>query len=317
MDSALKQRLIGAVVLIALGIIFIPMLLDGPKPTAGSREVSLDIPAEPESPQSTRLLPVDATIDTPLPPVAVDATPRAPEIAQPGAEATTEVMPPPTATPAPSEVVAAPVVSTPTTAPVAVPPPSPAPRPPTPKPTPKPAPRIDGRYALQLGIYSNPENLGKIKAQLQALDVKVYEEAIQVDGKPAQRLRAGPYDSLASAESDKAKITLNAANLPLALINLASASTPAAADSAPRPGSRSMSGWAVQVGIFSSIENANKLKERLISGGFPAFVSEVSGEQGKSFRVRIGPELKRDNANALKDRVNRQFALQGFVVAHP
>ena len=33
MDSVLKQRLVGAVVLVALGVIFIPMLLEGPDDT--------------------------------------------------------------------------------------------------------------------------------------------------------------------------------------------------------------------------------------------------------------------------------------------
>ena len=306
MDSALKQRLIGAVVLIALGIIFIPMLLDGPKPSGATREVNLEMPAEPEPPASTRLLPVDASIDTPLPLVAVDANPRPAPIEQP-----TALEP----APDPEPVATAPIDPV-----VSV---APAPKPTVPvapaqKPTPTPLPRADGRYALQLGIYANLANLGKIKEQLRGLGVATYEEDVMLDGKSAKRLRAGPYASRASAESDRAKITLNAANLPLALINLPSGNAPA---SAPAPGvaqsARLSSGWAVQVGIFSSLDNANKLRDRLVAAAFPAFVSEITGAEGKSFRVRVGPELKRESATALKDRVNRQFTLQGFVVAHP
>jgi DedD protein len=47
MDISLKQRLIGAIVLIALAVIFVPMLLDG----SGHKEqvaMGLDIPPEPE-----------------------------------------------------------------------------------------------------------------------------------------------------------------------------------------------------------------------------------------------------------------------------
>ncbi|KAB7627866.1 SPOR domain-containing protein [Alkalilimnicola sp. S0819] len=46
MSSQLKQRLVGAVVLVALGVIFIPMLLTGPKP-GGRVHMPVDIPPKP------------------------------------------------------------------------------------------------------------------------------------------------------------------------------------------------------------------------------------------------------------------------------
>ena len=48
MDSSLKQRLVGAIVLIALAVIFLPMLVKGPAPDSGVSDVPLDIPAEPK-----------------------------------------------------------------------------------------------------------------------------------------------------------------------------------------------------------------------------------------------------------------------------
>ena len=48
MDSSLKQRLVGAIVLIALAVIFLPMLVKGPAPDSGVSDVSLAIPAEPK-----------------------------------------------------------------------------------------------------------------------------------------------------------------------------------------------------------------------------------------------------------------------------
>jgi len=313
-DSALKQRLVGAVVLIALGVIFIPMLLNGPAPASGTRELNLEIPAEPEPPQSTRLLPVDASMDTPLPPpVTVDVAPRAEPIEQP---AVVSEAPPVESGEAPNQAPGEPVeplAAVEQVAPVPIKPITPA--------SERAAQRVDGRYALQLGIYSNPDNLSQLKRKLALIKVNVYEESIMVSGKPATRLRAGPYADRAAAESDKAKITLSDANLPLAILNLASGDRPAQEQRAPAATSpnapRLSSGWAVQVGIFSSIENANKLKERIIASGQAAFVSEISTQDGKSFRVRVGPELKRENANALKDKVNAQFGLEGFVVAHP
>lgn len=51
MDLALKQRLVGAIVLIALAVIFLPMILDGSGTTEPHR-VAVDIPAPADAPES-------------------------------------------------------------------------------------------------------------------------------------------------------------------------------------------------------------------------------------------------------------------------
>lgn len=51
MDLALKQRLVGAIVLIALAVIFLPMILDG-SGTPEQLEVGIDIPEPAEAPES-------------------------------------------------------------------------------------------------------------------------------------------------------------------------------------------------------------------------------------------------------------------------
>src|SRR5688500_7413294 len=66
MESPLKQRLIGAAVLAALAIIFLPMLLKGPdvrEPDAA--EVPLTMPASPGTDYETRELPLTAPETTP------------------------------------------------------------------------------------------------------------------------------------------------------------------------------------------------------------------------------------------------------------
>jgi cell division septation protein DedD len=45
MEPALKQRLVGAAVLVALAIIFLPMLIQGPAPESGIADVPLDAPS--------------------------------------------------------------------------------------------------------------------------------------------------------------------------------------------------------------------------------------------------------------------------------
>ena len=57
MDPGLKKRLIGAVVLIALAVIFVPMLLPSHSDDGG-QAVSLKIPPEPSGEMQTRVLQV-------------------------------------------------------------------------------------------------------------------------------------------------------------------------------------------------------------------------------------------------------------------
>src|SRR5688572_26355858 len=80
MDSALKQRLIGAAVLVALAMIFLPMLLKGPDTTEpDAAQVPLDMPVAPDQEFETRELPL--TTPSPVTPedgvLGLDTTPPA------------------------------------------------------------------------------------------------------------------------------------------------------------------------------------------------------------------------------------------------
>ena len=46
--------------------------------------------------------------------------------------------------------------------------------------------------------------------------------------------------------------------------------------------------------VLSSQENANKLKEKIVNGGFPAFV-ESFGDKGNSYAIYVGPFLSEDD----------------------
>ena len=58
MDPALKQRLLGAAVLIALAIIFVPMFLSNSPQKQDATTLNLDIPPAPDHKFETRTLPV-------------------------------------------------------------------------------------------------------------------------------------------------------------------------------------------------------------------------------------------------------------------
>ena len=75
--------------------------------------------------------------------------------------------------------------------------------------------------------------------------------------------------------------------------------------------------WVVQLGSFSSETNANNLNEKLRKAGYPAFVEPLKKESGMAYRVRVGPELLRSDAQALLDKLNKNMQIDGIVIRYP
>lgn len=76
-------------------------------------------------------------------------------------------------------------------------------------------------------------------------------------------------------------------------------------------------GWAVQVGSFSKRSNALALQTRLRNKKYAAFVDRIMQDGKPVYRVRIGPEVKQQAAEAVRDKVQQDMKLKGFVVKHP
>lgn len=74
--------------------------------------------------------------------------------------------------------------------------------------------------------------------------------------------------------------------------------------------------WAVQLGSFSSQQNADRLASDLRKQGFAAFLSQLSTESGELHRVRIGPQKDRESAAAMAARLAKA-GHKGQVVPHP
>lgn len=83
------------------------------------------------------------------------------------------------------------------------------------------------------------------------------------------------------------------------------ATAPSAPNATPEPAQRTgLSAWVVQVGSFSSNENANKLVAKLRAADLPAAEPELVDIRGKRyFRVRVGPVVQRADAEAMIDKV--------------
>ena len=75
--------------------------------------------------------------------------------------------------------------------------------------------------------------------------------------------------------------------------------------------------WVVQLGSFSSEENAQSLNKKLRKAGYPAFVEPLKEKNSVSYRVRVGPELKRSDAQTIRDKIKKTMELEGIVISYP
>ncbi|HID81019.1 MAG TPA: sporulation protein [Chromatiales bacterium] len=209
MDKTLKQRLIGAAVIIALAVIFIPMLLEGPKESD----------------------PVSMKIDIPEKPVY--------EI--------------------PNRLGTAPAIPTP--------------------PTPEPALK-----APEVVIPEKPANSSETASPSMPVEKPVKKEA--VTEKPVEPPVA------AVAPATKTKPVRKRVRI-------------------------SDSGFVVQVGSFSQRQNAMVLSDKLEAAGFPAFVESGKSKDKTIFRVKVGPQPTRADADKLRQKLLETEKLKGIIVAHP
>ncbi len=78
-----------------------------------------------------------------------------------------------------------------------------------------------------------------------------------------------------------------------------------------------LSAWIVQLGSFIEEDNAQSLNKKLREAGYPAFVEPLN-ENGKiSYRVRVGPEIKRSEADLMLKKMKEKIKLDGIVVSYP
>jgi DedD protein len=75
-------------------------------------------------------------------------------------------------------------------------------------------------------------------------------------------------------------------------------------------------GWAVQLGVFASRDNAERLAKQVKGKGYTVSVNETSGNGKRLYRVRVGPEATRAAAVELGAKL-RAAGHTGAVVAWP
>lgn len=290
----MKQRLLGAVVLIALAIIFVPMFLSGPQDEPASETVDLRIPPPPDSELQTRVLPVEpAASDAPprpSPPTAIEPVAVAPETVV----VTQPVVTQPAADTEPDQASAS------------------AQAPPAPTEPLPPGTAANGRYLVHLGVYAQAGNASDLVADLKRGGFPAFTEAADIDGKAAQRVRVGPFADKAAAEAARLRIKQLKPSVPGSVVTVtsdAAADAPASALPAGRAG-----GWAVQLAAFSTEADANLLRDRLRNAGFAAYTDDVRSGGKTLWRVRAGPETERGGAEQLRAAIKSKLKIEGVLV---
>ncbi|MDM3886070.1 SPOR domain-containing protein [Pseudomonas sp. BCRC 81390] len=119
----------------------------------------------------------------------------------------------------------------------------------------------------------------QVQVQVQAQPPKAQAPAPKVEPKPA--VVSAPAAAVAKAEAPS-KIDVN--GLPVS--------------------------WSIQLASLSNRAGAEKLQQTLRSQGYNAYVRSAGGMN----RVYVGPLIERAEAERMRDAINRQNSLKGFVV---
>lgn len=314
MDPALKQRLVGAVVLVALAVIFLPMLIKGPAPESGVGDVSLELPPGPDGDFETRELPL----------VMPGATPGGGVVGMdvPGAAPDDGSLPTVDAgQPAARDALDEPIVNE-DTADLADTPaagPAPAVEPPVPPRSGMfPPPTAGGDWAVSFGTYSTAAAADRIVGDLRASQLPGFRERATVDGRSVYRVRIGPYASRAEAEAARLRAAHVRDDVGAQVVALDAPAVAAgeAAATPPAPAAAD-TGFVVQLGAFRDTGEAEALRDRVRAAGIGAFTEPVQTEQGRLVRVLAGPAFDRAEADRLKAQVKARFGIDGLVRSHP
>lgn len=351
----MKTRLLGAAVLIALAVLFLPMIFSSSPPSSSADEsVSLAIPPAPDRDLQTKtmsLTPGAATPSTaaPAPKPAIDVA-KAPAATPAGSDqlATVNIgssrprdveidptagqKPEPTTVTKGGATVAQPLIPAQTSPTASAAKPAKAsatpvvPAQPEPQPATAAATAAHGQYSVNLSAYASPASAQSLIQRVHALGYPVSGRAITQAGKQLTMVTAGPFESRAAAESARLKISQTIPGAPARLESSAATPTqddmPAAkpANSANTPNTAATPGagaWAVQVAAMGSQADANALRDKLRANGFDGYVDTVNASGKQLWRVRAGPQTQRADAVRIRDQIKTKLGVDGNVVSAP
>ncbi len=334
MDKALKQRLVGASVLIALAVIILPMLLGGRPENGPQQTEQIELPARPDGIAfETRRFPLADQGTTPQ--KQADSVPAA---EQPGRAAENQLDPKPAnvepaeqsvqdqaersisttgadSAPAVAEVpVSVPgLESLPAVTPLEVPVSEKVDLPLTveaPQDSPT-VPSAAGRFAVQVASLGSAANAKKLQADLEAKGYTVISDRIESDVGSLNRVRVGPFGSEAEAAAAVKQIQNQVSGVSPRMVDL----DPSASTQDTNP-SDPLVRWVVQLGSFTEDLNAENLVKQVRALGLSAYSEKVTSSAGTSInRVRVGPFLQREDAATAQQNIESSLSINGVVMS--
>jgi DedD protein len=321
MDKALKQRLVGASVLIILAVIVLPMLLSGRSDTLKQESRQIEMPPKPEELSiETRRFPVGipnkpaVTTQQEVSRQSVERDEQqVAEVDRPSAGTESPVpqldddgLTGDESTPSGVEVSDRVVTKPPEVTSITL--------------NARPDNNLDippvtdvspdmPRYLVQVASFSNEKNANALAGQLRADNLPVLMDVVDRPAGRLHRVRVGPYAERPDADAVISSLQTTMKDLSPRVLDLRPGdSAPVSATSDP------LVRWVVQVGSFDSAKSADTLVAELRLAGFTAFSEKVSSESGAAFKVRIGPELNRDSAAQLARKVKADHGLDDAFV---
>jgi DedD protein len=187
-----KHRIAGAIILVSLAVIFVPMLLDESGSTAENQTLT-KIPERDAADTKVVIAPVVPPVpESGKTPSIEPETPAAvPEKSASVAKSET-ISPEPKIPATHTAAVERKTDNTAKAKPVAA--------------KPSDVDRISKGWVVQVGTFSNADNAGRLRDKLQGQGYSVNSESVTVQGNKAVRLRVGPYRDKAAASKAQAQL---------------------------------------------------------------------------------------------------------------
>lgn len=176
-----KHRIVGAIVLVALVVVFVPMILNEREPPPELKGVREATPRTEVS--ETRMVVTPVPVEEGKPEESSDAVKvvQVPVESKPAPETKSHV---------PAENAAS----------------AKKPEPALEKAAKPAADKIESGWVVQVGTFSNTQNALRLRDRLKSLGLSVHTDSVMVGGKKALRLRVGPFAERAKADKAQTQI---------------------------------------------------------------------------------------------------------------
>jgi len=297
MDKALKQRMVGATVLIALAVIILPMLLGGRPEGDSQQSRKIELPAQPP----------ELSFETRRYPIGEQGLEQQAKKDPSTPEDTVRQLPPPKV---PASKVDKPDAVNSTVGKSGIDEQASMPVVTSNAPVPLENSPDTGRFVVQVASFGALDNANKLSATLRSNGYSVITHSVKSEVGVLHRVRVGPYASEAEANRTASELESKVPGVKPRVMDL----QPGKSAQITTP-SDPLIRWIVQLGSFSSAANAEKLVASLRLDGLSAYSEMVSSSGSSFYRVRIGPFLQREEAMRVESQVRQKNSLDGVVMS--